>query len=66
MPSSISRSGDLKIIINGEPLSFKCEVVYAASHDNEIFPAGAGVVFCDNDDETGMSLLALAVAEEMS
>ncbi|MDP2902875.1 MAG: PilZ domain-containing protein [Methylovulum sp.] len=65
MPSCISKSGDLKIKINGELLSFKCEVVYAATHDNELFPAGAGVVFFDNDDETGMSLLNLAVAEEM-
>lgn len=65
MPSCVSQSGDLKIKLNDELLSFKCEIVYVATHDNETFPPGAGVVFCDTDNETSMSILNLAIAQEL-
>ncbi|TAL49819.1 MAG: PilZ domain-containing protein [Methylovulum sp.] len=66
MPSCVSQSGLLKITLNGEPLSFKCEIVYVATHDNDILPAGAGVVFCDTDDETVTSQLNLAISQKPS
>jgi hypothetical protein len=61
MPSCTSQSGDLKIQINDALLSFKCEIVYVAAYDNEDLPPGAGVVFLDTDDETGKSILNLAM-----
>jgi len=63
IPSCISQSGVLKLKLNDELLSFKCEIVYVAMHDNEMLPVGTGVVFCDTDDETSTSILALAAAQ---
>jgi len=65
MPSCISQSGELKIQLNDELLSFKCEIVYIATQDNEDLPPGAGVVFLGADEETGLSILNLAIAQKL-
>lgn len=63
IPSCISQSADLKIKFNDELLSFKCEIIYVATQGDKFFPIGAGVVFCDTDDETSRSILNLDFAQ---
>jgi len=60
MLSCISEVGDLKINLNNQVLPFKCEIVHVTIDEDGAFPIGAGVVFSENDDETGRSILQLA------
>jgi|GEM_PF-775049 len=62
LPTHIGYSGVLKIYLGDEPLLLKCEVVYAVTHNNEFFPAGAGVAFDEEDSETNKSIIKLALA----
>ncbi|MDO9104555.1 MAG: PilZ domain-containing protein [Methylovulum sp.] len=64
-PACTSQSGLLNIKVRDESLSFKSEVVYVATADNETFPAGAGVAFCETDEATGMAILSLAIALQL-
>ena len=63
--SCLSKPGELRVPLNGDILSLKCEVVYAVGRDNEFFPVGAGVVFSNNDDTTLISVMKLATAFEL-
>ncbi|MDD5272940.1 MAG: PilZ domain-containing protein [Methylovulum sp.] len=58
----ITRTGNLKILLNNELLSLKCDIIYAVERDYEIFPAGAGVCFSETDEETQLSVSKLAAA----
>ena len=63
--SAVSQIGKLEIKLKDDHwLSFKCEVVYIAGNNDQGLPIGAGVAFCDTDDETGRSLMELADAIE--
>lgn len=57
--SSLSQIGNLKIKLNDELLSLKCEIVHLTTKKDEAFPIGAGVCFVDNDDETRLAILKL-------
>ncbi|MCF7986167.1 MAG: PilZ domain-containing protein [Methylovulum sp.] len=59
-PSCVSEFGILSFTLNETELVLKSEIVYVAAHDNEMLPVGAGVAFCDTDEETGQSILMLA------
>lgn len=61
-PEHNSHSGILKIYLEDELLLLKCQVVYAATRDNEYFLPGAGVAFDDGDHETNKSITRIAVA----
>ena len=50
LQAHVSRIGELQLRLDGEWQTLKCEVVYVQTPDSQIFPVGAGLVFCDGDD----------------
>lgn len=60
----VSRIGELKIKFDGEWQTLKCEVVYVENPENDIFPIGAGLVFCDTDDVINSLITKLNIAIE--
>jgi len=57
--SCVSQIGNLKIKLNDELLSLKCEIVHVTTKEDEAFPIGAGVCFLDNDEQTHLAILKL-------
>jgi len=48
----VSKKGELELETSSGPGLIKCQIVYVGFTNDEGFPVGVGVVFCDPDDET--------------
>lgn len=58
--SCVGLQGMLNIHAESGWVTLKCEIVYIGSND-KFFPSGAGIAFCQSDDDTASAVWNLAM-----
>jgi hypothetical protein len=60
-----NRLGVLKVQLHDGLLSLNCEIVYFAVYENNHFPTGIGIVFCEVDEDARRLVLKLNLAAKL-
>jgi|GEM_PF-3121091 len=65
MPDSLAELDEISVCLDGKWLPIRCEVVYAATENDGIFPFGFGVIFKD-DEATQWAIAKLLTSSLLS
>ncbi|KJV06284.1 hypothetical protein [Methylocucumis oryzae] len=65
MPDSLAELDEIRVCLEGKWLPIRCEIVYAATENDGIFPFGFGVIFKD-DEATQWAIAKLLTTSLLS